>query len=93
MRPFIGITCSSDPDGHPQVNPRYVRAVLEHGGLPVPLPWVADEGAAHALLEANPRPTKQEAREALAWNLCRCAGYEQITEAVLAAASLAGKTG
>lgn len=49
--------------------------------------------AAHALLEANPRPTKQEAREALAGNLCRCAGYEQITEAVLAAASRAGKTG
>lgn len=42
--------------------------------------------AAQALLESNPDPTKQEVREALAGNLCRCAGYEQITEAVLAAA-------
>jgi carbon-monoxide dehydrogenase small subunit len=46
--------------------------------------------AAHALLEANPEPTKDEVREALAGNLCRCAGYEQITEAVLAAASNPG---
>lgn len=42
--------------------------------------------AAHALLATNPEPTKTEVREALAGNLCRCAGYEQITEAVLAAA-------
>jgi aerobic-type carbon monoxide dehydrogenase small subunit (CoxS/CutS family) len=46
--------------------------------------------AAHALLEANPEPTKEEVREALAGNLCRCAGYEQITEAVLAAAGNPG---
>jgi aerobic-type carbon monoxide dehydrogenase small subunit (CoxS/CutS family) len=28
----------------------------------------------------------EEVQEALAGNLCRCAGYEQITKAVLAAA-------
>jgi aerobic-type carbon monoxide dehydrogenase small subunit (CoxS/CutS family) len=42
--------------------------------------------AAQALLEENPDPTVAEVHEALAGNLCRCAGYEQITEAVLAAA-------
>lgn len=42
--------------------------------------------AAHALLEQNPEPTVDEVHEALAGNLCRCSGYEQITEAVLAAA-------
>jgi carbon-monoxide dehydrogenase small subunit len=42
--------------------------------------------AAQALLEHNPDPTVEEVHEALAGNLCRCAGYEQITEAVLAAA-------
>lgn len=42
--------------------------------------------AAHALLDVNPDPSKEEVREALAGNLCRCAGYPQITEAVLAAA-------
>lgn len=42
--------------------------------------------AAQALLESNPDPTKEDVREALAGNLCRCAGYDQITEAVIAAA-------
>ena len=42
--------------------------------------------AAEALLEQNPDPTVADVHEALAGNLCRCAGYEQITEAVLAAA-------
>ncbi len=42
--------------------------------------------AAHDLLERNPHPTVPEIQEGLAGNLCRCACYEQITEAVLAAA-------
>ncbi len=42
--------------------------------------------AAQALLLRNPHPTIDEIHEGLAGNLCRCAGYEQITEAVLAAA-------
>jgi carbon-monoxide dehydrogenase small subunit len=42
--------------------------------------------AAQALLEQNPDPTVAEVHEAVAGNLCRCAAYEQITEAVLAAA-------
>lgn len=42
--------------------------------------------SAQALLEHNPDPTVDEIHEALAGNLCRCGGYEQITEAVEAAA-------
>ncbi len=42
--------------------------------------------AAQALLALNPHPTRSEVEEGLAGNLCRCAGYEQIIEAVLAAA-------
>lgn len=41
--------------------------------------------AARALLSHNPHPTLDEVREALAGNLCRCAGYHQIAEAVVAA--------
>jgi carbon-monoxide dehydrogenase small subunit len=42
--------------------------------------------SAHALLADVPRPTRAEVEEGLAGNLCRCAGYEQIIEAVLLAA-------
>jgi carbon-monoxide dehydrogenase small subunit len=42
--------------------------------------------SATALLDRNPHPTVDEVHEGLAGNLCRCAGYEQITAAVLAAA-------
>ncbi len=42
--------------------------------------------AAYALLLENPSPTKEEVREWLSGNLCRCTGYEQIVEAVLRAA-------
>lgn len=41
--------------------------------------------AAHYLLERNPHPTLAEAREGLSGNLCRCGGYLQICEAVVAA--------
>jgi carbon-monoxide dehydrogenase small subunit len=40
---------------------------------------------AKALLEQNPQPTRDEIREALSGNLCRCTGYMQIFEAVEAA--------
>ena len=41
------------------------------------------------LLDHNPRPSRDEIKEALSGNLCRCTGYLQIFEAV-EAASLAG---
>ena len=41
--------------------------------------------AARALLAADPSPTEERVREALAGNLCRCTGYTKIVEAVLAA--------
>jgi len=40
---------------------------------------------AKALLDRNPRPTREQIREALSGNLCRCTGYLQIFEAVEAA--------
>ncbi len=38
--------------------------------------------AAKALLDRNPNPTEDEIREAIAGNLCRCTGYDQIVEAI-----------
>ncbi|HET7617043.1 MAG TPA: (2Fe-2S)-binding protein [Vicinamibacterales bacterium] len=40
---------------------------------------------AKALLERVPNPTRDQIREALSGNLCRCTGYQQIFEAVEAA--------
>jgi len=35
-----------------------------------------------ALLEENPKPTKDEIGKALEGHLCRCSGYNKIMEAV-----------
>ncbi|CAN5430773.1 (2Fe-2S)-binding protein [soil metagenome] len=39
-----------------------------------------------AYLDDNKSPTEAEVREALSGNLCRCTGYQNIVDAVLAAA-------
>lgn len=41
-----------------------------------------------ALLDENPHPTEQEAREAISGNVCRCTGYAKIVEAMLKAAEM-----
>src|SRR5262245_41779010 len=47
---------------------------------------------AKALLENVPRPSRDEIKEALAGNICRCTGYIKIYEAVeLAAARMEGE--
>ncbi len=47
---------------------------------------------AKALLEQNPEPSRNEIREAIAGNICRCTGYVQIVDAVeLAAKRLINK--
>ena len=47
---------------------------------------------ADALLAGNPRPAREQIKEALAGNLCRCTGYLKIYEAVeLAAARMRGE--
>jgi carbon-monoxide dehydrogenase small subunit len=42
---------------------------------------------AQEILARNPDPTAEQVRAAIASNLCRCTGYQFITEAVLAAAA------
>lgn len=42
--------------------------------------------AAVHLLERNPDPTREQIREGLSGNLCRCSGYMKIVDAVEAAA-------
>jgi len=39
--------------------------------------------ACSALLAEHPTPTKEQVREAISGNLCRCTGYQQIVDAVM----------
>jgi len=46
---------------------------------------------AKALLDRNPHPTRDEIRQSLSGNLCRCTGYTKILQAVeLAAKEITG---
>ena len=42
--------------------------------------------SAKALVDAQPQPTRQEAREAISGNICRCTGYRKIISAIVRAA-------
>ncbi|MCO8129211.1 (2Fe-2S)-binding protein [Acidimicrobiia bacterium EGI L10123] len=46
--------------------------------------------AATSLLDEVPEPTETQVREGLEGNLCRCTGYHNIVQAVLAAAKSGG---
>jgi carbon-monoxide dehydrogenase small subunit len=41
---------------------------------------------ARAFLEEKPLPTREEVREAISGNICRCTGYQPIVDAILQAA-------
>ncbi len=43
---------------------------------------------AKVLLDRNPHPSREEIREAISGNLCRCTGYRKIVDAIEKAASL-----
>jgi aerobic carbon-monoxide dehydrogenase small subunit len=47
--------------------------------------------AARALLDHDPRPTREAVIEAISGNLCRCTGYEPIIQAILAVADGGGR--
>ena len=46
---------------------------------------------AKAFLDSNPQPTRDEIREAISGNLCRCTGYKKIVDAIEDAARKVAK--
>ena len=62
------------------------KAFMENGAVQCGFCTPGMIMAAKALLDHTPQPTRQEIREALAGNLCRCTGYTKIIEAVEQAA-------
>jgi carbon-monoxide dehydrogenase small subunit len=63
------------------------QAFLECGGAQCGICTPGIILAALHLLEKKPRVSLDDIREGLAGNLCRCTGYTQICEAVVAAAA------
>lgn len=61
------------------------KAFIDHGAIQCGFCTPAMILSTKALLDENPNPTREEAKTALAGNLCRCTGYVKITDAVLAA--------
>jgi carbon-monoxide dehydrogenase small subunit len=47
---------------------------------------------AKAFLDKNPNPTREEIREAISGNLCRCTGYQKIVDAIEDASDVIAKT-
>ena len=60
------------------------QAFHEHHGLQCGYCTPGMLMSATALLERNPRPSEEEVRLALQGNICRCTGYVNIVEAVVA---------
>lgn len=66
-------------DGPSAVQEAFVRNGAVQCGFCIPGMVVS----ASALLDRNPNPTVEEVREGMSGNLCRCAGYTRIVQAVL----------
>jgi len=63
------------------------QAFLECGGAQCGICTPGMLVAARALLDETPRPSRDEIKEAIAGNLCRCTGYVKIIDAIQQAAS------
>ena len=63
------------------------KAFMENHGLQCGYCTPGMVMAATSLLNENPNPTEREVRLGLEGNLCRCTGYHNIVQAVLACAS------
>ena len=62
------------------------QAFRDHHGLQCGFCTPGMLATAYELLQDNPDPTELEVRAAITGVLCRCTGYQQIIDAVMAAA-------
>ncbi len=67
------------PDGGPS---DVQQAFLDHGAVQCGYCTPGMVMAGEALLTRNANPNREEIRRAIAGNLCRCSGYEQIIDAI-----------
>ncbi len=65
------------------------QAFIDHGGAQCGICTPGMILAAKALLARHPQPSREQIRQGLAGNLCRCTGYIKIFEAVVHACQAA----
>jgi len=58
------------------------KAFIKYGALQCGFCGPGMLMSAKALLDRNPNPSKEEIKDALSGNLCRCTGYAKIIEAI-----------
>ena len=63
------------------------QSFLDHGAIQCGYCTPGMVLTAHAFLLKHPNPTRAQIRRAISANLCRCTGYQQICDAIEAAAS------
>jgi len=69
------------------------EAFLKHGAIQCGFCTPGMVMSAKAFLDEQPKPTATEVRKAISGNLCRCTGYQQIVDAILAASQAMAKKG
>lgn len=62
------------------------EAFIEHGAVQCGFCTPGMVLSTLALLKTNPSPSREEIREGISGNLCRCTGYQKIVDAISAAA-------
>jgi aerobic-type carbon monoxide dehydrogenase small subunit (CoxS/CutS family) len=75
IRTIEGLTKDGEPDP-------LQLAYVDHGAIQCGFCTPGSIMSAKALLERDPKPSREEIQEALSGNLCRCTGYKKIIEAV-----------
>lgn len=69
------------------------EAFIDHGAIQCGFCTPGMIMTAYALLHENPHPTREEVKEGLGGNICRCTGYVKIIDAIMAAAETMSKGG
>jgi carbon-monoxide dehydrogenase small subunit len=64
------------------------EAFLKHGGIQCGFCTPGMVMSAKAFLDEHPKPTQTEVRKAISGNLCRCTGYQQIVDSIMAASKM-----
>ncbi|MGI6492743.1 MAG: (2Fe-2S)-binding protein [Pelotomaculum sp.] len=62
------------------------QAFVDHGAIQCGYCTPGMIMAAKALLDRNPKPSREEVKMGISGNLCRCTGYKRIVEAIEMAA-------